>query len=96
MTFNNVAIDDGRMAGLELGGNLILGFDGAQVVLIFALDRKAVRRQVLNPCATATSGWRFVDRDGRGAASAARDRGGSRAATASQQARSEKGKQQNS
>lgn len=61
MTFDSIAIHDGRMAGLKFAWHLMFSFDLRQVADIFNLQRKAIGSQVLGPCATATSGGRFIN-----------------------------------
>ena len=61
MTFNDVAIHDGRVAGLQFYGNLIFAFDLGKIVDIFSLDGKTSFLNVGNPIATAASGGCPID-----------------------------------
>lgn len=61
MPFHDIAIYDGRMASLELGRYLILGFDRRQVLGIFYLDGKAVFFDILTPATTTASGGGLVN-----------------------------------
>jgi hypothetical protein len=49
---------------LEVAGNVVFGFDRVQGRAFFFLDIVAVLYQILDPIATAPSGWRKVHRDG--------------------------------
>ena len=63
MSFDDIAIHDGRMARVELLGNLIICFDTDQVIDPFFYHREAIGFQVSAPIATAASGGRFEDGD---------------------------------
>ena len=56
MALDNIAIDDGCMAGLKLGRNLILGLYRRQVLNIFDPGGVPILLQIFNPATTATSG----------------------------------------
>ena len=57
MSFNHVTIDDGGVARVEPGGDIISAFDGSQVTDIVDLHRVAVVLKVGYPITTTTSGW---------------------------------------
>lgn len=61
MTFNDIAIHDGCMAGLEFGRHPILHLDGGKIGNVFRFHIKAVFGEVGVPIATASSGRRFED-----------------------------------
>lgn len=63
MTFNDVAIHDGGVAGLESSRRLMLTLNGRQVEVVDRLNRKPGVLQVRDPVATAASGRRFVNDD---------------------------------
>ena len=63
MTFDDIAIHDGCVAGLEFVGHLVLCFDRSKILPIDGLDGEPGLFQVLDPGATAASGRRLVDRD---------------------------------
>jgi hypothetical protein len=58
MPFNDIAINDGSVAGLELRRNLVLVFYGRKVLHVFNLYVVTVVLHVSDPVATATSGRR--------------------------------------
>ena len=53
---SDVAIDDGGVACLEGGRDLVPSFDTGQIVNVFCLQGKTVLRHIRNPTATAASG----------------------------------------
>ncbi len=65
MTFNDIAIDDGRVAGLELRRDLIISFDHSEVLDILDLDCVAITLHVVDPITTTTSGRGSVYSNGR-------------------------------
>jgi hypothetical protein len=56
MPFDYVAINDGGVARLEGGGDMILIFYGRQVLGIMNLDLKTIVLQIAYPITTAASG----------------------------------------
>lgn len=62
MSFNNVAINDGGVAGPECLRNLITGMNGLEIADFFDLDLVAVISQVGYPVATAASETGLVNR----------------------------------
>lgn len=63
MTFENVAINDGRVAGLQFIRNFVIGLYLRESCCLFRVDRKADCFQVLAPAFTATSARRLEDLD---------------------------------
>ncbi len=66
MSFNNVAIDDGRVARPEVGRNFIFRLGLQRIVVILRLDGELVFYQVPDPVATAPSSGRLKHLDDRG------------------------------
>ena len=61
MSFNDIAIHDGGVAGLNLERDIILFPERSPVLSIFNLDGEAVLTHVNAPAATAASGRFPVD-----------------------------------
>jgi hypothetical protein len=55
MAFNDIAIDDGCMAGLEFNGNMVLSLDRRDFTGVFRLDVQAALFQMFDPVAAASS-----------------------------------------
>jgi len=64
MAFQDIAINDGCMAGQQFGRNVVPGFDLGQVLKFFDLDGETVPLQIRYPARAATSSWRLVDKNG--------------------------------
>lgn len=64
MPFQNVAIDDGCVAGLKRAWNFVRGLDLLNVCGLFGVDGETGRFQVLAPAFTAASARRLVDMNG--------------------------------
>ena len=62
MSFKNVAINDGRVAGTQLLWNLITGTNSLEIADVFNSDLIAVIFQIGYPVATATSEAMLVNR----------------------------------
>jgi hypothetical protein len=56
MSFNDIAIHDGCVAGLNLERDVVLFSERCPVLNVFNLDGEAVLAHVLAPAATAASG----------------------------------------
>jgi len=55
MSFNYIAIDDGRMARLEMTWNLMLGFNLRDFTGVLCFYDEAIIFQMLYPATAATS-----------------------------------------
>ena len=64
VTFYNVAIHDGPMAGLEISRYLKADLDGSHVLNIFHRRIKSVLLDILDPVAAAASGGGTINCDG--------------------------------
>jgi hypothetical protein len=60
MSFNYVAINDGGVARLETGGDVVLAFNSGKVLSIMNLYLKAIVLQIAYPITTAASGGRPI------------------------------------
>jgi hypothetical protein len=65
MTFQDVAIDDGCVAGLKRAWNVVRGLDLLNVGGLFGVNSETAGFQVLVPAFTAASARRLVDVDRR-------------------------------
>jgi len=65
VTFDNVAIDDGCVAGLQMFGDLVCGADLFDLAPVAFDYDESIIPQIGNPATTAASGGRAVDGDFR-------------------------------
>jgi hypothetical protein len=63
MAFDEVAIDDGCVTGLELHRNVVTCLAFGEVTVFLGVDDEAGLFQVLGPAVAATSARTFVDFD---------------------------------
>lgn len=63
MTFYDIAIHDGCMAGLELEGNLVSGLDGGHILHILHGCIETIVLDILHPVAATASGGRSINGD---------------------------------